>query len=344
MDKDLDIESVLRNLGYNLEDRGEYWQSSAVYRGGDNKTALQIYKNTGVWKDYVQETGFLPFKALIEKSAKHLTQEEIEKISKGLDVEIKNEKSFQDKIKSEEIYPKSILEKLLPHYSFYNERGISDELLKKLHSGLSTRGQMYQRYVFPIYNDYQQIIGFAGRDMSNKSERPKWKHVGRKTKWCYPSNLPTFCQEDWTNSDVFLVESIGDFLSMHENTNHKTLVTFGLDVSPALINKMLEFSPKKIFLSFNNDSKSTENRGLNASVKNYLKLLSFFDADKLKICLPTLNDFGDMNRNEYNIWEKKVKNITAKNQKQDIIKLSKKLFESKKISKSLYSNIKFINE
>ena len=131
---------------------------------------------------------------------------------------------------------------------------------------------------------------------------------------------------------------------MHENTKHKTLVTFGLDVSPALINKMLEFSPKKIFLSFNNDSKSTENRGLNASIKNYLKLLNFFDSDKLKICLPTLNDFGDMDKNEYNMWEKKVENIRIKNQKQDIIKLSKKLFESKKISKSLYSNIKFINE
>ena len=55
--------------------------------------------------------------------------------------------------------------------------------LKKLKGGLSTRGQMYQRFIFPIYNEYRQIIGFAGRDMINKEGRPKWKHIGKKTKW-----------------------------------------------------------------------------------------------------------------------------------------------------------------
>ena len=344
MSEEVDIESILANLGYTLEDRGEYWQTNAVYRNGDNKTALQIYKNTGVWKDYVQESGFLPFKALVEKSATHLSKDEIEKLTKGFDVNIEKKNNQSNKIKTEEVFENSILEKLLPHYSFYNERGISDELLKKLNSGLSTRGQMYQRYVFPIYNDYRQIIGFAGRDMSNKEERPKWKHVGRKTKWCYPINLPSFKKEDWLDSEIFLVESIGDFLSLTENTKKKSLVTFGLDVSPALINKMLEISPKTIFISFNNDRQSPENRGLNASIKNYLRLLNFFDSEKLKICLPTLNDFGDMDRNEYNTWEKKVENIKNKNQKEDIKNLATKLFNKKKISKSLYSNLKFINE
>ena len=80
MSKDLDIESILVDLGYNLDDRGEYWQTNAVYRGGDNKTALQIYKDTGVWKDYVQETGFLPFKALVEKSCEDIDSSLSEKI------------------------------------------------------------------------------------------------------------------------------------------------------------------------------------------------------------------------------------------------------------------------
>ena len=62
------IKEVLIELGYNLHDRGEYWQATAKYRDGDNQTALQIYKNTGVWKDHVRQTSFSPFKALVEKT------------------------------------------------------------------------------------------------------------------------------------------------------------------------------------------------------------------------------------------------------------------------------------
>ena len=64
------IRESLQELGYNLADRGAYWQTNAVYRGGDNKTALQIYKDSGTWKDYVADTPFLPFKALVEATLK----------------------------------------------------------------------------------------------------------------------------------------------------------------------------------------------------------------------------------------------------------------------------------
>ena len=49
----MNYKEVLENLGYRLKDHGSYWRTNAVYRSGDNSTALQIYKDTGVWKDYV---------------------------------------------------------------------------------------------------------------------------------------------------------------------------------------------------------------------------------------------------------------------------------------------------
>jgi hypothetical protein len=61
----LKIKSVLEDLGYKLSDKGSYWQSSALYRNGDNQTALQIYKDTGAWKDYVKDTPFMPFNKLL---------------------------------------------------------------------------------------------------------------------------------------------------------------------------------------------------------------------------------------------------------------------------------------
>ena len=60
------IEEVLTSLGYKLTDRGSYWQTSAIYRNGDNNTALQIYKDTGVWKDYVEQTPYMTFEKLLK--------------------------------------------------------------------------------------------------------------------------------------------------------------------------------------------------------------------------------------------------------------------------------------
>ena len=72
----------------------------------------------------------------------------------------------ETKIEMEEVYSLDQLTKLLPHYKFYNNKGISSSLLKILKAGLATRGQMYQRFVFPIFNQHGQIHGFSGRDMS----------------------------------------------------------------------------------------------------------------------------------------------------------------------------------
>ena len=60
------IKDSLIQLGYKLADRGSYWQTNAIFRNGDNKTAIQIYKNTGVWKDHVQNSTFSPFSRLVE--------------------------------------------------------------------------------------------------------------------------------------------------------------------------------------------------------------------------------------------------------------------------------------
>ena len=59
-----DFQGVLESIGYNLIDCGDHWRTQALYRDGDNKTAVKIYKNTGVWMDFVESRGSLPFEAL----------------------------------------------------------------------------------------------------------------------------------------------------------------------------------------------------------------------------------------------------------------------------------------
>lgn len=341
------IKDALLELGYQLVDRGSYWQTNALFRNGDNKTAIQIYKDSGVWKDYVAQTSFMPFKSLVQATLNTNDKSILDKYLKNidlLDTGLEERVSSSNKIITEDTYPESCLDKLLPHYKFYNDKGISTEVLKGLRGGFATEGQMNKRFVFPVFNEYGLIHGFAGRDMVTSSERPKWKHVGRKNNWIYPlHNTGSKTEESIVSkSQVILVESVGDLLSLHESGVKNVLVTFGLSVSPKMICALVALSPEEIVFSFNNDNEKEDNRGRDACIKNYLKLLKYFDADKMSICLPTKNDFGDMNIDEVSKWQIKLLNLDKDKNKHNIIKRAKQLYSQKKIAKNIFTNIKKI--
>ena len=65
-----DFQGILESIGYSLIDCGDHWRTQAIYRDGNNKTAVKIYKNTGVWMDFVQNKGCMPFEALIRLTLK----------------------------------------------------------------------------------------------------------------------------------------------------------------------------------------------------------------------------------------------------------------------------------
>lgn len=349
MSNTINYYQILTNLGYTLQDRGDYWQTSALYRGGDNPTALQIYKNTGVWKDYVSSSvggGFQPFKALVEKSGGKFDSSLLEESY----IPTNTETEQSSNISSEKIFPDSYVKSFLPHFDFYINKGISINILKSLNSGLSTEGYMYQRFVFPIFNKHGKAHGLAGRDLSNKDGRPKWKHKGKKTKWVYPyysfdSFSSNVCQDSIReNREVILVESIGDMLSLFSRGFYNVLVTFGLDISPSLCSHLIGVNPKSIILSLNNDFNSDKNRGKNACIKGYLKLCDYFNHESISICLPVKNDFGDMNGEDYANWiSKKDKNSKSSDiMCKLVLEEAQKLYRSKLLSKSIYNNIKFL--
>ena len=60
------IESSLIELGYQLKDFGNHWRANAAYRDGNNPLSLMIYKDTGVWRDFVENKAPMPFKKLVE--------------------------------------------------------------------------------------------------------------------------------------------------------------------------------------------------------------------------------------------------------------------------------------
>ena len=107
------FEGILESIGYKLIDCGDHWRTRAVYRDGDNDTALKIYKNTGVWMDFVQNKGSKPFEALIKETLRD-NPKELAKILGGAKREISTIYQQKETIQMEKIYPESSLDKLFP--------------------------------------------------------------------------------------------------------------------------------------------------------------------------------------------------------------------------------------
>ena len=95
----------LRIMGYKLVDCGDHWRTQALYRDGDNKTALKIYKNTGVWMDFVVDKGSKPFEALVRETLKGDDANLGNLLAKIKNSETPTVYKKKDTIEMEKIYP-----------------------------------------------------------------------------------------------------------------------------------------------------------------------------------------------------------------------------------------------
>ena len=294
----IDYKNILEQLGYRLKDHGSYWRTNAVYRSGDNSSALQIYKDSGVWKDYVEESIFLPFEALLQKTLNTNDKVILRSFLKEGSTKDYNKVTKKQLLTEEKTYTASCLNRLLPHYDFYLEKGISIETLKMFRCGLAMSGKMYQRIIFPVFRQDGKIHGFSGRK-TTKDERPKWLHTGRCSDWFYPFFSIDECKQSiLQKKEVYIVESIGDCISLFEAGIFNVLVSFGLNISPKFIAKLNSLCIDKIFIAFNNDFESSSNRGFEGAVKSIFKLSNLSDFSNIYFSPPPKNDFGEMSKEE----------------------------------------------
>lgn len=293
-----ELAAVLESIGYTkLIDYGKQYSTRPLYRDSDNDTALTINKATGEWYDFVERIGG-PLEALIEKTlGQPITPELMQRLEtcsvfheRKADIEVPHTKTFD----------KTMLLKLKNDSQYWEGRGVSSRTLSGFNGGVALNGRMMNRYVFPIFNEKQDIIGFSGRYLWKSPYVPKWKHIGRKTEWLFPysslSNIMS-CKE------AILVESIGDMLALYEEGIQNVLVTFGVKISPKVIQFLLKADVRNIYIAFNNDSHN-KFVGNIAAEKGKEKLKSYFDEKQLHIAVPTeKNDFGVMSSEEINLWK-----------------------------------------
>jgi len=332
------VYEILSDLGYQLQDCGQYYRSKALYRGGDSNNSLQVWKDTGYCVDYAADKKF-PLKELLSH---HITDwRKIKEILGGQ--RIAAPKIAKKKLYMPRTYPPDCLERLLPNYSFYKKRGISDSVQKKYKVGFATVGQMYQRMVFPIFDENQDIVGFSGRhfDWKEDGNAPKWKHIGKKETWIFPyylNSLPESKEKIDCGAKIFLVESIGDSLALTEHGLENHLVTFGLGCSADMQAFLLSKDPEEVIIVGNNDEGPNYdyNRGKVSSIKTLMKLSSIFPLDRLKVRLPSLNDLSEMHESGVDIakWSCSHPVLTEEEIK-DFINNNKQHFAVDKVAKFL---------
>lgn len=297
-----DLHTLLTNLGYIVKDIGKAYQTNALYRGGDNSKALVIYKDNGDWRDFVlNKRGSIEELIQLTLGLKDITA--AKDYLQNNKLEIKRHKAEQPEARMEKFYTEENTGLLLPHSSWWEKRNISKETLVQFKGGLCTAGKMYNRYVFPIYNENQKILGYAARDMmspkSTSFDRPKWKLIGKKDLWVYP----LFLNHQIINEkrEVILVESVGDMLALFEAGIKNVIVLFGIAVKKEVLKLLIGLTPCKVMICTNNDS-DNNNVGNRAAFEIKSKLLNFIDKANISIKLPSKKDFGDMDKKEILDW------------------------------------------
>jgi len=293
------VREVLVSLGFNPSDFGDYYRMRPIYRASDNNTSLSVHKRTGKWTDFgLDKKGDL---AELVKICLNLSNIEEAEGYLGNNFQTQRESLV---IKSRQTFDKDIVTSLKPIYGYWEGRGISSMTLKLFQGGLCGFGRMRNRFVFPIFDSKGTVIGFCGRDITDKS-KIKWKILGQKNNFLYPLNVNE--QEIIKAKKIVIVESIGDMLRLWELGVKFSMVLFGVSLSIAQLNKLIQLDPDEVLIGLNNEP-TNNNIGNFAAEKIKRILLRHFDRKQVRVTLPIQKDFGIMNYPEIVEW-KQIYNV-----------------------------------
>jgi hypothetical protein len=188
-------------------------------------------------------------------------------------------------IEIERTWPASVLDRLVKDHSYWVNRGVKESVIVAMRGGVATEFQMKGRYVFPIFNQNGEIIGFAGRALDPKQEL-RWKHLGKVSTWVW-ANLEEIAAQE----EAFLVEGAGCRLALESRDITTSIPLWGVNLSPAVLAALIAANPKRIHVCTNNDQK--HDVGQRAAAKIKATLDKFFDEGVTTVDLPPAKDFLD---------------------------------------------------
>lgn len=286
------IQEILTELGYSPSVERDGWRMAALYRSGDNSTALKVYSD-GWCNDYVTGERF-NLETLIKRTLNIDDTKAKDWLKGKIDIEGLEKKEYKEKLKVPEIFDKEILRELIPDYSYFERRGISKQTCETFKGGLCLEGstliaKLKNRQVLNIYDSKNNLVAFTGRSIDDR--KPKWKHLGSVTNTIFPGYLNNKIIKE--SQEVILVESPLCTMKLWDCGIKNSLALFGIECSFPVVNYLLKINPKKIFISLNNEIDFNGGVGNQGAEKVYARLKRYFSHNQIKIHLPPCKDFAD---------------------------------------------------
>lgn len=298
----MEIIDVLNSIGYTqLGDFGSHYRTNPLYREWRSRDSLAIKKATGQWFDHSERRGG-SLAQLVQITLKLASIEDTRQYMGDLPltVDVRESVELTDVPK----FDKGLLVKLERNHEYWLNRGISERVLRPFRGGVAYGGRLRGRYVFPIFDERDDLVGFAGRLLEPSETLPKWKILGQKKNFLFPTEASTSIQIE---KSVILVESIGDCLKLMECGVNNVLVSFGVDLSPKIIQYLIKLDVQRIVISLNNDEDGGF-VGNQAALEYQKELRQHFDENQVGIALPTAKDFGEMPCEDIYEWKKQYLN------------------------------------
>lgn len=177
--------------------------------------------------------------------------------------------------------------------TFYIERGFSENALNEFDIGLcmNPKSQMYQRVVFPVYDENDEfMVGCTGRTISNSPR--KWINQKGFNKSNYLYNYGKAIEHIRRAETIILVEGQGDVIRLWEAGIYNAVGMFGSKISDSQEFLIQKTGVSNIVIMADNDDAG------NACAKDIVERLKYlFNIYIVK--LPK-NDIGDMSIEEIN--------------------------------------------
>jgi len=288
------VREILNQIGIKItsENDSGFAQFCPIYRGSSDPQGASICLNSGWTTDWSQDERF-PLEVLVKRvTGEELSEQDLKQY----------QPIWEPKEKEQDYWSEDCLLELLPNHTYWEGRGISRETLNFFRGGVSHGGDLYQRYVWPVFDRHGRIIGFTGRDITGEA-KVKYKHRGKSTNFLFglfnrENNSTPILNSILENDHIILVEGPSDSVACYDEGVKNVLPTMGLNVSKTMISFLIGSNPSKITITYNKDNNGA---GQDAAVKNFAKLSEHFDLDVLEIKYPIGNDLAE-NKEKIKEW------------------------------------------
>lgn len=295
----LNVKDYLRENGYTVTERPNYYQIPALWRGGNDPTSVVVYPQSNTVIDFVTNEKF-NIEELLCKVAGLSSKFELRKFLDDKNITFTKSSRSGVVMQIQKPYPPEIIKNLYPDYTYFIGRGIKEETVKLFKGGICSEGRLKNRFTFPVLNSKGQIIGLFGRAIDSHI-LPKYKILGKKNTFVYPAFV-NFKQISEAK-EVILVESPICVFKLWDCDIKNTLCLFGTEISNAILNFCIKINVKRIIISTNNEPSMIGN---NAATKMANKLRRYFDYEQVLIHLPVKKDFAEMSCEEIKEWRSKI--------------------------------------